>query len=703
MVIKLDSLSFSQIFDSLTEYYNSQAQSQKWKDFYESSTGRLLIRLLSAFASFISYLVTIARRENYITYAQNRTSLIGISQNLGYSVIRGKNEIIELNIIPNTTGFIPEYTQVGTVQNLEIITVEKTQLNKNVASTIKVYIGSLKTEDLMVDTDKLKVFRFISENVSDYVRILLNGTIVPLSSNLKDLFNDMYVALSNPLGAVDVSYIQEGNYKYSPSDVLTLQHIELATVTYSLSDIKFDFGSITSVTSVFPYISPESNDSIRVNAPLYHETQVLIRARNDYLKEFRNLGYNFADTNSTDFSPAIVNLTYIKNDYTIMTDDEKSSVLNSLDIRRAMGVPMPRISDPRHFKLELNFNLRKYLNNVIAITDVESDVDSLMSAYEKSLSTQFDLEQLEHDMDNFSYIKRTRVTVNTTVRGNSIEYRLGDFITLSPDNGKIYMASDFIQQSGATEPAWSYVDGDLIIDNGMIWKCIQRYGKLIPTWYPNRYYKLGDLVQGTLINALSIDVMFELVDIIKYSGSSLPTFTTTLGDFSEDNDIIWVCKTKVEGDPNWQANHHYQIGNSVLSGNFSYECVGFLDSSNSSIPLFKTTDRYSIIAVNNSSPYTFTVSGDKTSHFLPNDVVRVQSSSGNDGYYNVVSSTISSGNTVVQVSNPIPTSNVGGDLVMEDTLTKDGGILWKYYDMDNILFQYNWNEYIKIKTNVAIV
>ena len=40
---------------------------------------------------------------------------------------------------------------------------------------------------------------------------------------------------------------------------------------------------------------------------------------------------------------------------------------------------------------------------------------------------------------------------------------------------------------------------------------------------------------------------------------------------------------------------------------------------------------------------------------------------------------------------------------MEDTLTKDGGMLWKYYDTDNILFQYNWNEYIKIKTNVAIV
>ena len=703
MVISLDSLSFSQIFDSLKDYYSSQAQSQKWKDFYESSTGTLLIRLLSAFASFISYIVTVARRESFITYAQNRTSLVGISQNLGYSAVRGKNEIVELNIIPSTTGFIPEYTQVGTVKNLEIVSVDTIQLNKGTATTIRVYIGNLKTENLTIDTDKLKVFRFISTNVSDYIRIMLNNSVVPLSNNLKDLFNDMYVALSNPLGAVDVSYIQGGSYLYAPSDTLTLQYIELATVAYDITDIQFDFGTVTTATSVLPYVAPESNDSIRVNAPLYHETQVLIRARNDYLKEFRNLGYNFASTNSTDFSPAIVNLTYVKNDYTIMSDTEEADVLNLLDVRRAIGVPMPRMSDPRHFKLSLNFNIRKTLNNVTAITDVQNDVNSLIAPYEKSLNPQFDLEQLEHDMDNFSYVKRTRVTVNTSVRGNSTKYRLGDFIKLITDNGNIYQAVDFIQQSGVTEPVWSFNEGDLILDNGMYWRCIKRYGKLIPTWYANRSYKLGDLVQATLMNALSIDYMFEVVDIVKQSGGSLPSFTTTLSDFTEDNDIIWVCKTKVTGDPAWQASTHYKIGDSVLSGNFSYACIGFLDTTSSSLPLFKTTDSYTITAVNNSNPYTFTVTGNLTSLYLANDVVRVLGSNDNDGYYNVVTSSLSGGNTVVQVSSAIPTTNVGGSLFMEDTLTKDGGILWKYYDNENISFLYDWDEYLKVTTTIAIV
>ena len=703
MVIKLDSLSFNQVFDSYVEYFSSQASSQKFKDFYESSTGRLLIRLLSAFGSFISYLTTVARRENYITYAQNRTSLIGIAENLGYSTVRGKNEIVQLQITPSLTGFVPEYTKVGTVKNYDLITVEETQLNKNVSTTIKVYIGNLKEESITIDTDKLKVFRFISENVSDYIRIIKNGTIVPLSTSLKDLFNDMYVALSNPLGAVDVSYIQSGNYKYSPSDILTLQYIELAKVDYNMPEMLFDLGTITNIVDSIIYVSPESNDSIRVNAPVYHETQVLIRARNDYLKEFRNIGYDFVDTNSTDYSPAVVNLTYVKDDYTIMSDTEKQLALDTLDLRRAMGVPPPRISDPRHIKAELDFSLRKYPNNVIAITDVENDINSLISAYEKSLKPQFDREQLEHDIEDFSYVKRVRVSVHTSVRASSTKYRLGDFITLPADNGKIYVAQDFIKQSSSGEPAWSFNEGDEVTDGSIIWRCIKRYGKLVPTWFSSRYYKLGDLVIPTVLTAPSLDYMFEVVDIIKYSGNTIPTFTTVTGDFTEDNELIWVCIPKVQGHSSWQANHHYSVGDYITSGNFSYQCVGFLGATETYLPPFKTTQSYPVIAVNNSGPYTFTVSGDKTSFYLPNDVIHIVGSSGNDGYYNVIQSIISSGDTVIQVNSQIPTNSVSGNVTMEDASTKDGGILWKYYDADNILFQYNWNEYLKIKTNIAIV
>lgn len=703
MVIKIDSLSFSQVLDSLTEYFNNSSQSSKWKDFYESSTGRMFIRLLAAFASFISYLTTVARRENYVTYAQNRTSLIGISQNLGYSVVRGKNEILELNITPNTTGFIPEFTQVGTIQNLDLVTTGTVELNKNVATTIQVYIGNLKTESISVDTEGLKVFRFISENVSDYIRILLNGTAVPLSSSLKDLFNDKYVALSNPLGAVDVSYIQEGNYKYSIADNLTLQYIELAKISYALSDISFDFGTVNSIQSSLPYIEPESNDSIRVNAPLYHETQVLIRARNDYLKEFRNLGYNLADTNSRDFSPAIVDLTYVKNNYTIMSDIEQDNVLSQLDVRRAMGVPMPRISSPRHIKLALTVNIKKYTNNIVSITDVTDDINSLTSAYEKTLNPELDLEQLEHDIEDFSYIKRARVSVNTSVRANSTSYRLGDFITLPSNNGLIYVAYDFTKKSGALEPAWSFTEGDLIEDNGLVWKCIKRYNKLVSNWYSERYYKVGDLSIPTLVTAESLEYMFEVVDIKKYSGSSTPSFTTVLQDFTEDNNIIWVCKDQVEGDASWHSNTHYKIGDSISHGNFSYECIGFKGSSESYQPLFKSQSYYPITGVTNSNPYTFTITGDYTSHFLANDTIRVKGSTGNDGYYNVVESFVSGSNTIVKVSSIIPSTIADGNLYMEDTYTRDGDILWKFYTEDNVDFRYGWNDYIKITTNIAIV
>ena len=77
MSIQLDSLSFSSILNNLTTYFATQAESQKWKDFYESSAGRLFIRLLTSFGAFISYLVTVARREVFLSYAQNRSSVVG--------------------------------------------------------------------------------------------------------------------------------------------------------------------------------------------------------------------------------------------------------------------------------------------------------------------------------------------------------------------------------------------------------------------------------------------------------------------------------------------------------------------------------------------------------------------------------------------------------------------------------------------------
>lgn len=706
MGISLDSLSFSSIYSSLSDYFNNQAQSQKWKDFYQSSAGRLFVRLLSAFGSFISYECTVNRREAFINYAQNRTSLIGIAQNLGYSVVRGKNEIIEMSITPIISGFIPEYFVVGTVKNYELVCVEQTPLNKGVPTTIKVYLGNLKTETLTSDTDGLKAFRFISQNVSDYFRILLNGSIVPTSTNLKDLDRDSYVAISNPLGAVDLMYLQQGNYKYQPSDVFTLQYIELAQVSYQLTDLVFDLGTINSISNISSYIPPESNDSIRVNAPLYHETQVRIRARNDYLKEFKNLGYNLADTNSHDFSYSIVDLSYVRNDYTELSESEKTNILSNLDDMRAMGIPLPRIINPKHFKLQLDLNIKRNTGDFTSIIDVESDIAAITNSYQKILSPSIDLESIERSIDDYSYVKRSRVSIHTTARANSTNYRLGDFIVLSPDNGKIYQAYDIMKQSGTLEPIWIYEAGAIITgSDGIVWRCLDKDNKYAPTWYSQRYYKVGDLVSSTSLVDPAFNYIFECIQLSMTSGASMPTFSSTLQDFTEDNQLIWVTKPRVTSDSAWQSNTVYNLGDSVTDGNpsgtFSYEVVGFIGTSKVSQPVFKTTDNYPIVSIDQTNKI-ISVAGNYTQHFLANDTVRVIGSTGNDGYYKILSSNFNGVNTDVYVDSVIPNANANGNLYMEDNLTKDGNILWKYYDSTNVLFNFNWNEYIIIKNNIYL-
>lgn len=703
MSISIDSLSFSSIINSLTNYFETQAESQKWKDFYESSTGKLFIRLLSAFGSFISYMVTVSRRENFITYAQNRTSLIGIAQNLGYSTSRGKNETIELTVVPNMTGFIPAYTQVGTVKNLDLVTVNDTQLNSGVSSSIELYIGNLNSESLTLTTDSLSIFRFSSTNVSDYIRLKLNNSLVPLSDSneLRDLNNDMYVAISNPLGAVDVMYLQSGSYKYASTDILTLEYIELSSVSYTVSDILFNYGTVSSLTRVLPFVDVESNNNIAVNAPLYHETQVLVRGRNDYLKELLTLGYNLASTNSHDFTPAIVDLSYVKSDYTNMPPAEQTNILASLEERRAMGIPLPRIKYPKHVKLALSFNIKKNSNSILNLTDVQSDIESLTSGYEQKLAPSIDLELLEQDVDDLSYVKRSRINVISNSRVNSNKYRLGDFTTVQGYDNYIFMAYDFLGTSGTLEPTWSYNVGDTIIDNNIVWKCIPRYGLNSDTWYSQKSYKVGDSVISTSNVTPSLNVMFECIEISKYSGSSAPNFTTILKDFTEDNDIIWVCKTLVTGDSAWLANTKYSLGDSVVYGSFSYECVGFKGTSDTSVPTMKVTDHYAISEVDIVNG-KFSISGDIHTIFRQHDTIEVLSSTGNDGYYTVSSSSFDGTKTNITVAQPIPSSIVDGNIYTSDTYTIDGGILWKYFTSDTTEFDYSWNAYLVITNTVVL-
>jgi len=700
-IINIDSLSFSSIYNNYITYFDNLATTQKMKDFYESTMGRLFIRLLSGFGAFISYIVTVARREVFLKEAQNRASNIGIAQNLGYSVFRGTNEIVTLNITPNITGIIPKFTEIGTVGSYSLITYEDVVLNENESVDVKLYIGTLESEDLTLDTSELKIFSFISSNVSESYRLYLNGEELPTSNSISDLNEDKYVVKSNVHGAVDVCYLQAGSYVYKSGDVLNLQYIGLANTTYTKDELTLDYGTVNSIADTQAYVPAEQIDSIKINAPLFHETQMVIRGRNDYIKRFKNLGSDLADTNGRDFAPAVVDLTYVKNNYVNMSQEEKDSILSGLNNERMMGIPLPNIYEPRQFKLALTFNLKRISGDTTSVLNVQDDLESLTDEYRKTLKPSIDLELIEHDIDDFNYIKRARVSVVSNTRASSTNYALGEFIVPTTGNGKIYRVKDFVQSSSSTEPLWDYTVGNITEDNGILWKCIDRYGLSPIEWLPDRNYKYGDIVKNITDTFVSVNYAFICVGIIRYSGNSQPSFGTTIGKFTNDNEIIWVCKSIETSDPYWSANTDYRIGDSIQKGSYSYECVGFKGSSASSEPAYKSTSHYSIVSVS-TGDHKFSIQGNKTNFFRTYDTIKVTDSTGNNGYYTVLSVSYDSTNTNIVVSETVSSSVVDGNLYTEDLDTVDGNLLLEYFDEDETSFTYFWNTYLDITNTVNL-
>ena len=114
MGISLDSLSITSAFNSILSFFKSQENNSKWKDLTSGSEGTFLIRMLANILSNISYRLVTARRENYLSTANLRSSSLGIALNLGYSAHRGTNQKRMIRFEPNSDYVIPPFTVIGT-------------------------------------------------------------------------------------------------------------------------------------------------------------------------------------------------------------------------------------------------------------------------------------------------------------------------------------------------------------------------------------------------------------------------------------------------------------------------------------------------------------------------------------------------------------------------------------------------------------
>lgn len=564
-IINPNSVSVQQIKADLQSYLDSAPDSLKWKDFFATGSGQTMVDLIAGLGAFIAYNVIVGRRENFLPYVQNNSSAVGIAQALGYSAYRGRNAILQLTIIPSTTALIPKFTVVGTVKDQDLILLDDAIVNAGVATTMRVVIGLLQTEQQTVTTKEPQSFKFTTPGVSQDTRVFLNSVEVNTSERILDMINQKFAVQTNVLGSVNVLYLNLDTYvtQYNVGDIINIEWVALKDTTFTSTDLKFDFGSISSFTLESSFVPAESTASIQVNAPLFSETQFIIRGRDDYMKTFRLLSQALSDTSYVDVSPAVVDLSYAQKESCLFTNAQLVQFISQLSLFRPMGLAPPTISHPTIDFLDLVVSI-KTLN---AAGNPSVDVGVILDALEKVLEQKVVFADLENSIERFSYIKIARVAIGTTQWAANQYYRFGKHVTASPDTGKIYKANSFAYFAGSVEPTWPAVLPltQRTVDGQIVW-CMVPLDSFCPpasttTWSAGARYKKGEVVlpSGGPISVPNgllppISVGFQVCDFVRKSKSDTPAVKSSgaytgglTAEFDYDGTRFTACLAGVAG------------------------------------------------------------------------------------------------------------------------------------------------------------
>jgi hypothetical protein len=512
------SVSPEQIKSDLEAFLDTKPDAAKWEGFFSSQAGQTVVELIAGLGAFNRYNNIVARRENNIQYSQNRSSIIAGDQRSGYSVYRGRNKILDITITANTTVTLSAFTIVGSIKDKDMVLMEDAVLNSGENVTLKVAVGELKSEELTAPSDASSLFRFTENKVSEDIRLLLNGTEVEISDRMVDLINEKFVAISNVLGSVDIMYLNLDTFvvKYTTGDILRLEWVEHKDTEFITSDISPIYGDLVSYLEDESFNDEETDESARINGPLYQETQFVIRGRKDYMKIFRLLDpSNILDTSYTDITPAVVELYYVKECLDIYSSSEKDDFVTQLASSRSMGLQPPTIADPTIVFLDFTATLKLILGET---GDPTTDAETIFSAYEKDLEASMDFQDVEKAFTDLVYVKVARIAVTGNTWEASENYRRGTHVEPVTPNDFLYENSRKLYLSDGTEPTWPGTLEDTIQDGKLIWEVVaQGLCESLDEWQADTHYDIGDEVRA--IGVVGGAHKYKVVEQLNYSAS----------------------------------------------------------------------------------------------------------------------------------------------------------------------------------------
>lgn len=725
MGINLQSLSITSAFNSIVNFFKSQENATKWKSLTSGAEGTFLIRMLANVFSTLSYRIVAQSRENYLSTAALPSSNIGLSVNLGYSVFRGSNLKRMISITPNGNYTLPRLSEIGKYNDTYGIYVLNKfddkgdiiegdiDLVEGTPAKVSVVIGQIKEEKFIAGTSSIKIFSLFTTGISEDYTLYLGSQELPTTDIIKQMTYDKYLVRTNPYSSVDIMYLNTfpgAKYVYGTDSEFTLRYIELDNNVPDtpFTDDMFSYGTLNDYYNISTYLPFESVEQMKVNAPLDHETQNIIRSKQDYANRMQQIVPAVMDASYKAVTPTYTQITYLKNDFTLLSNSEESGVQNLLKEENFFGTPLPDITHPRrevaHLAISVALNT-KYKN----LADINLDIENILkSYYDAILGSTFNTFDLERKIESLSYVRYARVSHVIDERETNKQYQVGYIITRE---GESYIASKILGLSGSTIPDWNIpVSAGSAIDTGLetsdgsiIWRAYKRLPNMPKLDFNvrqnNMQYGIGDYVYD---DTNAPDYMFKCVDLIKSSGFNEPNLTyAEAGDFFVDGSLVWVAKEYSSTYPSWNATTNYRLGTSVnvtSSSDLSLECISYRGTSGTQEDLAFEQNSYPILAQGSN---TFTVAGNMTFYFRTGDIVSALYNEAATSFA-VVSSSFDGTNTIITVSHEIDVNTEYTELLAVERGTRDGQILWKLVE-DPTNITYPWNGYVVFDHTLSII
>lgn len=750
-MLDLQSLSLTSAFNSIVNYFRSNENNSKFRDLTTNSEGSFLIRMLANVMSTLSYRIVAQSRENYLSTAALTSSNIGIAVNLGYSAFRGSNLKRLVQITPNGNYTLPKFSVLGTYNSdYSILTLDDVDLQQGVTTAIRTVVGNVREESFVTGTSDIKIFSLFTEGISEDYVLFKDADEVPTTKVIKDMIYDKYLVRTNPYGSVDISYLNTFNtakYKYGTGTEITIRYVELANVPLIPYDSSMTlYGTFGDVVTISSYIPFESAGSLKVTAPLDHETQNLIRSKADYANRLQEIIPAVTQANWKALTPTYTLISYLKDTSTLLTgtrvypgtavetkerlaNTEVEEVRNILKEENFFGTPLPDLTVPRREVADITIQLA-LKDKYKSISDINTDIDNILkNFYNRELAVTFNVYTLERLLEELSYVKYARVFLTINERTVNTDYQLGHVVKVG-DN--LYKASKILGYTGVTEPAdgWGIplnppteIDTDIIIQDGSIyWKCFKMLPSMpklsISLRSPSTQYGIGDYMYLKQYP----DYMFKCVDIVRTSGGIEPDTTGyELGDFIVDGGIVWVVKDYINDDNTgtWSSLTQYQLGETVnAKGEFSLECVSYTGSTGTDENLNFEQYNYPV-AVQDSENSRFYVEGDVTYYFRNGDPLEATYAGGVTTF--AISATVYpivkevDGQNVectevrvirfqdgAETELPIDPSKAYTSLEVVHRGTVDGNVLWTLIDNTDEI-TYDWNSYVTFTHTLEIL